>query len=195
MRGLVMDFPKDDKVKDIRDQYLFGHNLMVAPVYEYGARQRKVYMPKGATWYDFDTGEVHQGGTSVSVKAPYGRIPVLVKAGAIVPMGPVTQYVDEKPDAPLTLTVYTGADGKFSLYEDDGVTNAYTRGEFSRIPLSYDDKSGTVTIGARVGSYKGMVDKREFRIRFIKPGVSTSGGLDAADKVVSYDGKAVTVRK
>ncbi|MRV72670.1 DUF5110 domain-containing protein [Duganella sp. FT92W] len=195
MRGLVMDFPQDGKVKDIRDQYLFGHNLMVAPVYTYGARERKVYMPKGASWYDFDTGAVYKGGATVTVKAPYGRIPVLVKAGAIVPMGPVTQYVDEKPDAPLTLTVYTGADGKFSLYEDDGVTNAYTRGEFSRIPLSYDDKTGVVTIGERAGGYKGMVDKREFRIRFIKPGVSTSGGFDAVDKVVRYEGKAVTVRQ
>lgn len=195
MRGLVMDFPHDDKVKDIRDQYLFGRNLMVAPVYTYGARERKVYMPKGASWYDFDTGAVYQGGASVTVPAPYGRIPVLVKAGAIVPMGPVTQYVDEKPDAPVTLNVYTGADGSFSLYEDDGLTNAYTRGEFSRIPLSYNDKTGVVTIGARKGSYQGMVDKREFRIRFIKPGMSTSGGFDAADKVVRYEGQAVTVRR
>ncbi|KQW93653.1 alpha-xylosidase [Massilia sp. Root418] len=197
MRGLVMDFPADEQVKDIKDQYLFGHSLMVAPVHVYGARERSVYMPKGASWYDFDTGEVHQGGAAVTVKAPYGRIPVLVKAGAILPMGPVTQYVDERPDAPLTLNVYTGADGSFSLYEDDGVTNAYTRGEFSRIPLSYNDKTGTVTIGARTGRYKGMVAKREFRVRFIKPGMSTSQGLDDAGTVqhtVSYEGKAITVR-
>ncbi|KQV90244.1 alpha-xylosidase [Massilia sp. Root351] len=194
MRGLVMDFPADDQVKDIKDQYLFGHSLMVAPVYEYGARERSVYMPKGASWYDFDTGEVHKGGASVTVKAPYGRIPVLVKAGAILPMGPVTQYVDECPDAPITLNIYTGADGSFSLYEDDGVTNAYTRGEFSRIPLSYNDKTGVVTIGARSGQYKGMVSKREFRVRFIKPGMSTSQSLDDAQHTVSYEGKAVTVR-
>jgi alpha-D-xyloside xylohydrolase len=194
MRGLVMDFPADDKVKDIKDQYLFGHSLMVAPVHVYGARERSVYMPKGASWYDFDTGEVHKGGASVTVKAPYSRIPVLVKAGAILPMGPVTQYVDERPDAPLTLNVYTGADGSFSLYEDDGVTNAYARGEFSRIPLSYNDKTGTVTIGARAGQYKGMVARREFRVRFIKPGMSTSQALDDAQHVVSYEGKAITVK-
>ncbi|NHZ36736.1 glycoside hydrolase family 31 protein [Massilia rubra] len=194
MRGLVMDFPKDEQVKDIKDQYLFGRDIMVAPVHVYGARERSVYMPKGASWYDFYTGAVHQGGKSVTMAAPAARMPLLVKAGAILPMGPVTQYVDEKPDAPITLNVYTGADGKFSLYEDDGVTNAYTRGEFSRIPLSYDDSTRTVTIGARTGQYKGMVAKRQFKVRFIKAGVSSADGFDRADKEVSYDGKAVSVR-
>eukprot|EP01032_Pedospumella_encystans_P031359 gene31359-35399_t len=101
MRGLVMDFPADDKVKDIKDQYLFGHSLMVAPVHVYGARERGVYMPKGASWYDFDTGEVHKGGSSVTVMAP-----AFTSTG--MRMGPVTQYVDERPDAPITLNVYTG---------------------------------------------------------------------------------------
>jgi alpha-D-xyloside xylohydrolase len=195
MRGLVMDFPKDELVKDIKDQYLFGHELMVAPVTAYGARERKVYMPKGASWYDFDTGKLYKGGETATVPAPVKRIPVFVRAGAIVPMGPVTQYVDEMPDAPITLKIYTGADGKFSLYEDDGVTNGYARGEFSRIPLSYDDKSGTVTIGDRVGQYKGMAAKRTFRIHFVKPGVATSESLDATDKVVGYEGKAIKVKR
>ena len=194
MRGLVMDFPKDEKVKDIRDQYLFGRDIMVAPVTAYGARERSVYMPKGANWYDFHTGALHKGGTRVTVKAPFSQIPLLVKAGAIVPMGPVMQYVDEKPDAPITLRVYTGADGKFSLYEDDGVSNGYARGEFTRIPVSYDDKTGTVTIGARVGKYKGMVAKREFKVHFIKPGVATSQRLDESDKSVVYEGKPVTIK-
>jgi alpha-D-xyloside xylohydrolase len=195
MRGLVMDFPQDEAVKDIKDQYLFGHNMMVAPVYVYGARERSVYMPKGANWYDFYTGQLYKGGTTASINAPEIRMPLLVKAGAILPMGPVTQYVDEKPDAPLTLNIYTGADGKFSLYEDDGVTNAYQRGEFSRIPLSYNDKTGAVTIGERAGQYKGMVAKRQFKVRFIKAGVSSSDDFDAADKVVSYEGKAITVKR
>jgi alpha-D-xyloside xylohydrolase len=194
MRGLVMDFPKDDAVKDIRDQYLFGRDIRVAPVTSYGTRERTVYMPKGANWYDFYTGALHKGGTRASIKAPFTQIPLLVKAGAIVPMGPVTQYVDQMPDAPITLRVYTGADGKFTLYEDDGVSNGYMRGEFTRIPVSYDDKSGTVTIGARTGSYKGMVGKREFKVHFIKPGVSTSSMLDASDKSVVYEGKPVTLK-
>ncbi|MYN38669.1 DUF5110 domain-containing protein [Duganella sp. FT109W] len=195
MRGLVMDFPQDDAVKNINDQYLFGHNMLVAPVYVYGARERSVYLPKGANWYDLYTGELHKGGATATIKAPETRMPVLVKAGAIVPVGPLTQYVDEKPDAPITLVVYTGADGKFSLYEDDGVSNAYLRGEASRIPLSYNDKTGVVTIGERAGQYKGMVAKRQFKIRFIKPGVSSTDNFDVADKTVSYEGKTVIVKR
>jgi len=195
MRGMVMDFPNDDAVKNINDQYLFGHDMLVAPVYVYGARERSVYMPKGANWYDFYTGELHKGGATATIKAPETRMPVLVKAGAILPVGPVTQYVDEKPDAPITLYVYTGADGKFSLYEDDGVSNAYLNGDASRIPLSYNDKTGVVTIGDRAGQFKGMVAKRQFKVRFIKPGVSSTDNFDVADKTVSYEGKAVTVKR
>jgi len=195
MRGLVMDFPDDWQVKNIKDQYLFGHALMVAPVYEYGARERRVYMPKGANWYDFNTGELYHGGTTVTVAAPAIRMPLLVRAGSILPMGPVTQYVDEHPDAPLTLNIYIGADGQFSLYEDDGVSNGYTRGEFSRIPLSFNDRNGTLTIGKRTGQFPGMVAHRQFRIHFIYPGVSSSASLDDADRVVSYDGDTLIVKK
>jgi alpha-D-xyloside xylohydrolase len=194
MRGLVMDFPRDDKVKDIKDQYLFGHALMVAPVTSYGARERTVYFPAGADWYDFDTGKRYAGGTSATVPAPLDRIPVFVRSGAVIPTGPVTQYVDEKPDAPLVLQVYAGASGQASLYEDDGVTNAYARGEYSRIPFRYDDKTGTVTIGARAGQYKGMPQTRQIKVRLLKPGVATSAAMDAADKTVTYDGKPVTVK-
>jgi alpha-D-xyloside xylohydrolase len=194
MRGLVMDFPHDDKVKDIRDQYLFGHALMVAPVTEYGARERQVYFPAGVDWYDFDTGKRYQGGTSATVPAPLNRIPVFVRAGAVITTGPVTQYVDEKPDAPITLQVYAGTSGQASLYEDDGVSNAYERGEYSRIPVSYDDKAGTVTIGARSGSWKGMAEARQIRVRVLRAGVATSADMDAADKTVSYNGKPVTVK-
>ncbi|WP_229415726.1 DUF5110 domain-containing protein [Pseudoduganella armeniaca] len=121
-------------------------------------------------------------------------MPLLVRAGAIVPMGPVTQYVDEKPDAPLTLKVYTGADGQFSLYEDDGVSEGYRRGEFSRIALRWDERRRTLSIGAREGSYPGMVARRTLRVHFVKPGVSSSDTLDTADKEVQYDGQAVTVK-
>jgi alpha-D-xyloside xylohydrolase len=195
MRGLVMDFPHDERVKDIKDQYLFGPALMVAPVYVHGARERKVYMPRGAAWYDFYTGELHKGGTTATVRAPATRIPLFVKAGSLVTMGPVTQYVDEQPDAPIRLQVYTGADGQYSLYEDDGVTNAYTRGESSRIPISYDDKAGIVTIGQRLGQYKGMPGKRQVQVHVIRPGVSTSDHLDAAgDRTVTYEGKPVSIK-
>ncbi len=195
MRGLVMDFESDQKVKDIKDEYLFGKAILVAPVYEYGARTRSVYLPAGADWYDFYTGEKHTGGVQVTANAPVTQMPLFIRAGSIVPTGPVTQYVDEKPDAPLVITVYTGADGAFSLYEDDGVSNGYARGEFSRIPLSYNDKTGEVTIGARAGSYKGMVANRTFRVRFITPGVSTSAAMDDYSAEVAYTGAAVVVKR
>jgi alpha-D-xyloside xylohydrolase len=118
-----------------------------------------------------------------------------VKAGAIVPTAPVSQYVDEHPDAPITLQVFTGADGQFSLYEDDGVSLGYTRGESSRIPLRYDDKTGTVTIGARSGQYPGMVAKRVFKIQFIGAGTAAAQSFDKADKQVTYEGKALTVKR
>ncbi|MGV7207264.1 TIM-barrel domain-containing protein [Oxalobacteraceae bacterium A2-2] len=195
MRGLVMDFPGDDKAKDIKDQYLFGHDLLVAPVYVYGARERSVYLPKGASWYDFHSGRRYAGGATVTIPAPLARMPLLVRAGAIVPLGPVMQYVDEQPDAPLTLQVYTGADGQASLYEDDGVSNAYLKGEASRIPFRYQEASGTLTIGARSGAYRGMPERRVFRVQFIGPGQAPAAQLDQGGREVRYDGHAVVVKR
>jgi alpha-glucosidase (family GH31 glycosyl hydrolase) len=194
MRGFAMDFPNDAKAKNVNDAYMFGKAFLVAPVTTYEARSRDVYLPAGAGWYNYYTGERFDGGVSITVKAPLDQIPLFVKAGSVVPVGPVTQYVDEKPDAPITLNVYTGADGSFSFYEDDGVSNGYVRGEFSRIPLSYNDKTGELTIGARSGSYKGMVANRTFRVRFVKPGVA-SNAYDAFDKDVAYTGTAVVVKR
>lgn len=194
MRGLVMDFETDPKVKDIKDEYLFGHALLVAPVTAYKARARDVYFPAGADWYDFYTGQKMAGGRQVSVDAPVDRIPLYVRAGSILPMGPVTQYVDQTPDAPLTINVYTGADGSYSLYEDDGVSNGYTRGQYSRIPFAYDDKTGTLRIGARAGSYPGMVATRTFKVRFITPGQATTD-FDKADKTIAYNGGELTVTR
>ena len=189
-----MDFPHDEKARNIKDQYMFGPSFLVAPVTVYKARERQVYLPAGAEWYDFYTGQRHQGGATVRVAAPRDQMPLFVKAGSVVTTGPVTQYVDEKPDAPIVVHVYAGANGSATLYEDDGVSNAYTRGEASRIPISYDDKAGLVTIGERSGQYKGMPLKREFKVRVIRPGVSTSADMDAADKAVAYDGKPVTIK-
>ncbi|WP_296952930.1 TIM-barrel domain-containing protein [uncultured Massilia sp.] len=194
MRGLVMDFPHDERVKDVKDQYMFGPAFMVAPVTRYRARQRTVVFPAGADWVDFDTGMRHEGGSTATVDAPADRIPVFLRAGSIVATGPVTQYVDEKPDAPIVLQVVAGASGKATLYEDDGVSNGYQRGEATRIPFSWDDRTGTVTIGARAGSYPGMVARRRFKVRVLRPGVVPAADLDAADRTVDYDGKPVTIK-
>jgi len=196
MRGLVMDFPHDVKVRDINDEYMFGPAFMVAPVTEYRARNREVYLPAGSAWYDFYTGKRYDGGATIKAAAPLARMPLFVRAGAIVPTGPAIQYTNQKPDAPITLTVYTGADGSFSLYHDQGTTYDYEHGAYSRIPLSYDEASGTLTIGKREGSYPGMPAQRHFNIRWISGPTPTAVDFDApAAQGVDYRGAAISVHR
>ena len=194
MRGLVMDYPGDAKARIVDDQYLFGQDFLVAPVTAFKARSRSVYLPAG-TWYDFETGKAFKGGQSVKADAPLARMPLFVKAGAIVPTTVVQQYVGEKPDAPITLLIFTGKDGKYELYEDDGLSNGYARGAWARTPISYDDASGRVTIGARSGGFKGMVDKRTFKVRFIGKGGKPTDFDAAADLTVEYDGQPVVLTR
>lgn len=194
MRGLAMDFVDDQAAREVRDQFLFGKAFLVAPVYQHKARSRQVYLPTGADWYDFHTGERHAGGQELTAAAPLARMPLYVRAGSIVPVGPDIQYSSEKPGAPITLFVYTGADGSFELYEDDGLSYGYERGEFSRIPLRYDSAKGSLVIGARTGSYPGMPEKRTFKVRWIKPGAKAPANIDApADATVEYQGAEISV--
>lgn len=194
MRGLVMDFPADPKVRDIGDQYLFGPSLLVTPVTQFKARSRDVYLPAGTDWFDLDTGKRERGGRMVKADAPAEVIPVYVRAGSIIPTGPVMQYTDEKPGAPLTILVYPGADGSFSLYEDDGRSHQFEKDAFSRIPFAYNDASGMLTIGARQGSYKGMVADRQIIVRWMKDG-SGIDGKDGLSAPIAYSGRAVTVKR
>ena len=194
MRGLAMDFPQDRKARAIDDEYLFGKALLVAPVTTYKARERAVYLPAApGGWWDFQSGAHYQGGETVSAAAPYERMPLFVRAGAILPMGPVQQYVGEKPGAAITLSIYPGADGQFTLHEDDGVSEAYRRGAYERVPIAYDDRTGAVAIGARIGQgYEGMPASRIFRLRWNTPGRALD--LDGeADAVMEWTGKSVTV--
>ncbi len=194
MRALAADFPQDRAARKVEDQYLFGDALLVAPVTAYKARERQVYFPGTGTWYDFDTGEAHRGGSSATVSAPIERMPLFVRAGAIVPTGPVTQYVDERRDAPLTVVVYTGANGSFSLYEDDGRSTAYKQGAFSRIPIRYDERTRTVSFGAREGAgWDGMPATRKLRVKWIGAG-GHLGRPDEYDAEVSYAGQAIDVK-
>jgi len=179
MRGLVMDFPDDPRARDVNDQYLFGPSLLVSPVYRYHARSRRVYLPSGASWYDFYTGERFEGGGEIEAQAPLAHLPLFVKAGAILPIGPAVQSTAEKLDASITLYVYRGASGSFTLYEDDGVSYGYEKGAFARIPLRYDDASGTLSMGARSGSFPGLVATRTFNVRWISPGEADAANLDA----------------
>ncbi len=196
MRGLAMDFPGDAKVRDINDEYLFGPAFLVAPVSQFKATSRAVYLPSGTSWLDFHTGKRYEGGQTIQADAPLPRMPLFVRAGSIVPTGPVLQYVDEQPNAPLTVVVYTGADGTFSLYEDDGRSYGYEKGQFSRIPLSWNEAKGELQIGAREGVFPGMPATRTIRARWVSGPRTDAGALEpATDATVQYDGKAVTVRK
>ena len=194
MRGLAMDFVDDVAARDVRDEYLFGKAFLVAPVYKHKARTRKVYLPAGADWYDFHSGTKSAGGQAIDAAAPLARMPLYVRAGSIVPVGADIQYTADQPGAPITLFVFTGADGTFDYYEDDGVSYGYERGEFARIPLRYDAAKGTLTIGARSGRYPGMPESRTFKVRWIKAGGKAPADLDAAaDSSVEYSGTEITV--
>jgi alpha-D-xyloside xylohydrolase len=192
MRALVMDFPDDPKVLDVQDQFLFGPALLVSPVTALGARSRPVYLPAG-TWYDFWTGASLEGGRTVESPAPYDSLPVHVRAGAIVPFGPPRQHAFDGPDDPVTLFVYTGRDGAFALYEDDGLTNAYETGACARIPLTWREADRTLTLGPRAGGFPDAPKERTFEVVLVAPGrpVGYGGGQP---RVVRYDGRPVALR-
>ena len=186
MRPLVMDFTADSQVQNIGDQFLFGPALMAAPVYQYGARSRQMYFPAGTRWYDFYTDGTVEGGQQLAVEAPYDRMPLYVRAGSILPMGPDMEWSDEKPLETVALMVYAGADGQFTLYEDEGTNYNYEKGAYSMIPIRYDDAQGTVEIGERQGEFPGMLKERTFLIVRITPeGRQTSE--------VKYNGEPVKV--
>jgi alpha-D-xyloside xylohydrolase len=195
MRPLVMDFPADPTAREIGDQYLFGPALLVSPVTESKARSRTVHLPAGAVWYDFWTGAALDGGRTIEAPAPYDSIPVDVRAGSILPFGPELQYTDEKPADPITLLVYAGADGAFTLYEDDGLTYGYERGASARIPLRWDDAKRVLTIGRREGSFPGMLAGRTFKVILVSRDRPVGFSFDPpADQTVGYQGEAVEVR-
>ena len=190
MRPLVMDFREDAKARDIPDQYMFGPALLVNPVTDYKARTRSVYLPAGSAWYDFWTGRRVAGGQVITAEAPFDRLPLFVRAGSIVPVGPEQQYTGEQPNAPVTLYVYAGANGRFSLYEDDGRTYGYERAEFARVPIEWNDASRTLTIGARAGSYPGMPASRRFAVILVSPQSPVGYGA-TANNPIAYSGAAI----
>ena len=187
MRPLVMDFMSDADVLNIGDTYMFGPSFMAAPVYEYGARRREVYFPECEGWYDYYTGKFQEGGVRKEVDAPYERMPLYVRAGSIVPTGPVMQWSDEKPAYVINLYVYQGADGEFTLYEDENVNYNYENGAYTMIDFAYSDSDQKLKIGARRGAFPGMLEERTFNvIKISKAG--TSQPLE-----IKYTGEPVEV--
>ena len=194
MRALVMDFPNDDSVRNTADQYLFGPSLLINPVYNYKERSRKLYLPKGHGWYDLYTGNYQEGGHTINADAPYERMPLFIKEGSIIPMGPDIQYTMQKPADTLTLFVYTGRDGSFTLYEDEGINYNYEKDAFSTIPFKWNEAEQSLAIGERKGSFTGMLSKRLIRVMLVNKEHPQSLNADAAAGYsFIYKGNAVLI--
>ena len=194
MRGFVFDFRADSKALNIPDQFMFGPALMVNPVTAPNVTTRSLYLPANTTWYDFWTGASQAGGQTINSAAPIDHLPLFVRAGSILPLGPALQYSTEKPSDPTELRVYKGANGAFSLYEDENDNYNYEKGMYATIPITWDDAKKTLHIGARTGSFPGMLMSRTFQVVFVD---STHGKGTAPsptiDKTVTYAGTAVDV--
>ena len=207
-RALMMDFRDDHNVWTMGNEFMFGRELLVAPVLEakytperamsksrarienvdfLETKTSKVYLPAGTSWYDFETLQQFEGGQEVERKVNIKSIPLYVKAGSIVPIGPDVQYSTEKPWDDLEIRIYSGANGTFCLYEDEFDNYNYENGAYTTIDFKYDNKSRQLTIGARKGSYDGMIQNRKFRITYI------TDGIKRESKTVNYTGKQVKV--
>ncbi len=193
MRPLVMDFRTDVRAQNTADEFMYGPAFLVNPVTEPAATSRRVYLPK-ATWYDFWNGVQTEGGHEVTGDAPLDRLPLYVRAGSILPFGPDLEWSTQKPADPVELRIYRGADGDFMLYEDENDNYNYEKGVYSTIPFHWDDSARTLTIGERKGQFPGMLEKRTFRIVFVREnhGVGVNAA-DMPDKVVEYSGQQTTV--
>jgi alpha-D-xyloside xylohydrolase len=193
MRPLVMDFRMDTRAQNIGDQYLFGPALLVNPVTEPSPTSRHLYLPQ-ALWYDFWTGASLPGGRAIESVAPIDRIPLYVRAGSILPLGPDIEYAAEKSADPIELRVYPGANGTFTLYEDENDNYNYEKGIHATIPFSWNDASHVLTIGEREGTFPGMLQTRTFHIVFVSDSHGVGGTLTTKpDKTVQYSGKRISV--
>ncbi|HVW13557.1 MAG TPA: TIM-barrel domain-containing protein [Mucilaginibacter sp.] len=194
MRSLAFDFRSDPNIQSIPDEYMFGPAFLVNPVTEQGATTRKIYFPK-ATWYNFWTGEKFPGGETYDIHTPIETMPLYVRAGSIIPMGPEVEYATEKTNKLTEVRVYPGANGSFTVYEDENDNYNYEKGKYATYTFTWNDKQHTLTISGTNGSYPGMPKMHRFNIVL----VNGSHGADEvvttkADKEVKYAGKAITVK-
>lgn len=207
MRALFMDFAADKNVWNITNEYMFGKSILVNPVTKSmyvksqgnnnnvedfsTVKSQETYLPAGTSWYDFWTGEKLAGGNKVIRQTPLDIIPLYIKAGSVIPMGPFVQYSSEKNWDNLEIRVYPGADGDFTLYEDENDNYNYEKGKYSEITFHWDDKKRTLSLTDRKGEFKGMLDSRTFNIVVAPAGMENSAGNG---KNVKYTGKKVTIK-
>lgn len=207
MRALVMDFSTDKNVYDISNEYMFGKSLLIAPVTRSmyvktennkaaedfsEIKSQQVYLPQGTNWYDFWTGEQIAGGQTVSKEVPIDIMPIYVKAGTILPVGPKVQYATEKKWDNLELHIYPGANAEFTLYEDENDNYNYEKGAYSTINMKWDDQKQILNIEDCKGDFAGMLKKRIFKISLIKKGAG--GFSELSGKSVSYVGKSMSLK-
>ena len=173
---------------------MFGPDFLVSPVLTEHATSRTVYLPAGAEWYDFWTGERTSGGSSIAAPAPPDRIPLAVRAGSILPLGPVIEYAGQATD-PIELRIYPGADGDFTLYEDEGDSYRYEKGAHATIRIRWDDAARTLTIGDRDGSFPGMPQNHTFDVVVVTAGHGVGPDVTATpDKAIQYAGSRVEAK-
>lgn len=205
MRALPFDFMADKATHNINDQYMFGSAFLVNPVtrplyylpnnvkLNTEKYQRNVYLPKNTSWYDFWTGEKFEGGQTIKADASFETMPLFVKAGSIVPLGPNIQYSTEKAD-PIEIRIYAGEDGEFTLYEDENDNYNYEKGLYSLIKFTWDDQRNKLTIHNRIGEFPGMLGTHTFNIVLVN--IKKGKGVEINEemnKTVEYKGKQVIV--
>ena len=191
MRALFMDYPEDRRTWDEDTEFLYGKSFLVAPVHT-ADDTRSVYLPEGE-WLDFWDGSRLKGGVSFTRTFSRDLLPLYVKAGTVLPMGPEVQYASEKPWDDLQIRIYTGSDGSFILYEDEGDGYGYEKGACSTIRFDWNDADGILTIGPRQGTFPGMVTGRTFRVVVVRSGVATGLDNTSCDREVRYTGEKLTV--
>ena len=210
MRALVMDFAADKKTTDINNEYMFGQSLLVAPVLESmyvnktddgqstidfsTVKSRAVYLPAGTEWYDFWTGEKMKGGQEVQKSAPIDVMPLYVKAGSILPWAPKVQYATEKKWDNLEIRIYPGANGEFTLYEDEDDNYNYEKGLNSTISMKWDNQTKTLTIGERKGTFAGMLTNRKFNFVLVQKGNGAGVTQRKTTRAIIYNGKSASIK-
>jgi len=193
-RPLVMDWRTDVRTWNLGDQFMFGPDILVAPVHEPGVTFRNVYLPRAASWYDFWTGDAVAGDRDIQAPAPLDRMPLYIPAGSILPMGPEIEYATQDPGGPIELRIYRGADGSFELYEDSGDSYDYEKGMHTIIALHWNDQTGELTIGNREGAFPEMAATRQFRIVLVAKGHGVGEAVTPEpDRLIIYDGKEMKV--
>jgi len=194
MRPLVMDFREDAVAVSQPYEYMFGKSVLVAPITEAGINEWKVYLPKGADWYDFWTGKKVNGGQTVQKEVSLDIIPLYVKAGSILPLGSKVQYATEKKWDKLEIRIYEGANGEFTLYEDENDNYNYEKGLCSTISFFWNEKQKTLTIGKRSGNFTGMLQNREFNIVLVNENKGIADVLTSTpQKSIKYNGDKTTI--